>query len=765
MASNVEARCPKCSKVFDSRPAMEAHQRDKHLPRRSLSSEASNKPSQTGVGLKPVPVIEGGHILALSDHLKNIYLRQTSAPFKCPCGKEYQELTSFQQHLTGKQNSAKPYNCKVCCESYHSEKAVEDHYRVKHEGLGDNSDHNHLTSSVNCAENIRANKTADNTSSPGVVSEEFKCSCGKGFSNESQLKQHAESKKTNAKLFPCAYCCESYDCSKDVQSHAKNKHNDLESLADSFRNVKVDTNKVSSNVISGDGDRQDGKPWACPCGRIFEKEDQLTQHRAAKKEKAKPFTCPQCCHSYENQERLDAHRSSQHTDRLPKDGSIFQLPSTIYSSSSSIGVQTMFPVISRIYRCLQCIRQFSSFDALIAHEKNKFHDNSDVRGNRQKSLERYLLYYYRVKSDVKPEDKDASFEFARSRLLKILSDVRKQEGGEIFKCELRNAGSNATELKIGKADEFDFNIPVDVKVLEVKRTGTVPYIFKDKEKQTGEGPSSKNMNVKRELKYEPGGKYPIPKDYAVLVVDKSASPTINELCVENHLIAHYLQQRLYFCIRNVIKEMKDIDLNAEAHGPAITMNMHPPDGHHISVDLTMVIDWKHITVKEYDWPRPETQKHLSRKVIETILTAGCQLTPKGDEFWNISFSNCESFLMKEIDGPNECRKMCHKLLKTFFQTWKSRSKTGYKTISSFIFKHLTFWMNEKTPEPGYWNQSNLSACFLYTLKELLKSLDSKKLINYFIPNENILGIRDLNEVNELADEVKKEIRELENINC
>ena len=74
-------------------------------------------------------------------------------------------------------------------------------------------------------------------------------------------------------------------------------------------------------------------------------------------------------------------------------------------------------------------------------------------------------------------------------------------------------------------------------------------------------------------------------------------------------------------------------------------------------------------------------------------------------------------------------------------------------------------MNERKLEPGYWNQSNLSICFLDTLKELLKSLDSKKLINYFIPNENILGIRDLSEVNELTEEVKKEIRELENINC
>ncbi|KAL3836106.1 hypothetical protein ACJMK2_021559 [Sinanodonta woodiana] len=843
MASNVEVRCPKCSKTFDSRPAMEAHQRDKHLSRRSLSSpgtqpstgsstvyqsevdsslcespiksmcrcgkqfqnekhlqqhildkrskrfgcdqccksfdskddledhqkkkhrtvEKPNKPPQTGLGLQTAAVTED--ILCLSDHLKNIYSKQTIAPFKCPCGKEYQELVSFEQHLTDKQNTAKPHKCNVCCETYNSEKAVEDHCKVKHEGRRDISAHDQLKSSVTDERNILARTTARTTSSPGVETEVFKCSCGKVFSNEGELKQHAQSKKANSKPFPCTCCCESFDCGEDMKSHVKNKHNDLNKLAESFRNMKVETNTVYSNVGSGEGGRLEGKSWSCACGRIFDKEDQLTQHRVAKKEKAKPFPCPQCCHSYESPERLDAHMSSQHAGIYPNDGTIVQLQRTISSSSSSAGVQPMFPVIGKTFRCLQCIRQFSSFDALIAHEKEKGHDNSDVRGNKLKSMQRYLENYYRIKSDVKPEDKSASFEFVRSKILQILSDVRKQEGGEIFKCELRNAGSNANELKIGKADEFDFNIPVEVKVLEVKRTGTVPYIFKDKEKQKEEGPSSKNMNVKRELKYEPGGKYPIPKDYAVLVVDIGASPTLSDLCVSDHLIAHHLQQRLYSCIRKAITGMKGIDLNAEAHGPAITMNMHPPGGHQISVDLTMVIDCKDITVKEYNWPRPDTHKHLSRKVIEAIVGAGCQLTPKGDEFWNISFSNCESFLMKEIDGPNECRKMCHKLLKTFFQTWKSRSKTGYKTITSFIFKHLTFWMNERKLEPGYWNQYNLSICFLDTLKELLKSLDSKKLINYFIPCENILGIRDLSEMNELTEEVKKEIRELENINC
>ncbi|KAK3592751.1 hypothetical protein CHS0354_016507 [Potamilus streckersoni] len=490
-------------------------------------------------------------------------------------------------------------------------------------------------------------------------------------------------------------------------------------------------------------EHQVNAPIKCLCTvKEFQSLRSLRQHLVDKAGTQKKYACTVCCRSFCCRRGIRDHSNAKHPGSYQE----------------------------KFHRCITCCISFTSDCALRQHIRDK-HGNAstnisgaDEKSKKSKAIRKYLENYFQTRSVVDTEDKKKSFRFVYERLGMILRSVKEKTGGEVFSTELRKAGSHATGLKVNKADEFDFNIPLNVKVLEVKRNGTVPYIFRDKyEKKEQHGPSPKNMNVDRELLKIPNGQFQIPEGYAVVVVDKNVSTTLDPICIDNHLIPHLLQKRFHSLIKETKLGMEDIDLNREAHGPAITMNMHPPNDHHISVDATTIIDWKGISVSDYGWPRLETRTVLSGQLIDKLINSGCQLTPKGNEFWNVSFSNCESILMKNIDAPGECRKKCHKLLKSNFQTWKSRSKTGYKAISSFIFKHVTFWTNEKHQQPGYWKDSNLDVCYVDTLRELKQSLHNKKLDNYFIPSENILSNRDERQLIELEEEVEEEIRALENI--
>ena len=84
------------------------------------------------------------------------------------------------------------------------------------------------------------------------------------------------------------------------------------------------------------------------------------------------------------------------------------------------------------------------------------------------------------------------------------------------------------------------------------------------------------------------------------------------------------------------------------------------------------------------WPRPATRRVLSTEKIDKVKAAGIHLVPKGDEVWCISYSKCETALLDGIDSGNECRKMCHQLIKRYIQIFSS--KTSASGVSSYIFK-------------------------------------------------------------------------------
>lgn len=152
----------------------------------------------------------------------------------------------------------------------------------------------------------------------------------------------------------------------------------------------------------------------------------------------------------------------------------------------------------------------------------------------------------------------------------------------------------------------------------------------------------------------------------------------------------------YFFYIDTIKLLSILVIRLQSipHGPAITMIVkHPKIGHEISVDLSASIQTD-IEVGIHGWPRNATRQVLDEEHIDRVLDAGVHLVPKHDCFWYISFSKAVTAMLRFIDDANECRRMCHKFLKTDFRTWQSQSDkdsgTGLKSISTYLFKVSIF---------------------------------------------------------------------------
>lgn len=128
------------------------------------------------------------------------------------------------------------------------------------------------------------------------------------------------------------------------------------------------------------------------------------------------------------------------------------------------------------HRCIACAKSFETEDTLQQHITSKAHK---VKGSIVKAPNAYvnLLLKQLV---VDSEDKKQSKGVQKGIVTKIMENVRGQQGGKIYSADVRKAGSSAVKAKIGKADEFDLNIPMHVKVEGIRTQGTLTYSYGDR---------------------------------------------------------------------------------------------------------------------------------------------------------------------------------------------------------------------------------------------------------------------------------------------
>ena len=112
------------------------------------------------------------------------------------------------------------------------------------------------------------------------------------------------------------------------------------------------------------------------------------------------------------------------------------------------------------FACLTCAKEFKYALSLKMHCEDTMHRDAPLGPRKKKQrLQMYLQdAFYLNQVFVERSDRLASRKVVQKHLRQIMHNVIGQRDGELYSKKLRPAGSTATQTKIGKADEYDYNV-------------------------------------------------------------------------------------------------------------------------------------------------------------------------------------------------------------------------------------------------------------------------------------------------------------------
>lgn len=219
--------------------------------------------------------------------------------------------------------------------------------------------------------------------------------------------------------------------------------------------------------------------YSCPCGSKYMTGLGLEGHIQSQQSNAKPVACGDCCKSFNSDSSLKQHQVAK-THSPPKLNPNKDCDcGRTFKSTESKNDHVRAKRIQRNFRpCLTCTKEFKTSDRLNQHKMDSGHIYK-VSDDPIKRSQVYLGNHHSKATVVASDDKKRSVRAVHQRIDKILDHVRKQENGQMYGNETRNAGSYSTKTKIGKADEFDLNVPLNIREEDVEITtkGKISYKY------------------------------------------------------------------------------------------------------------------------------------------------------------------------------------------------------------------------------------------------------------------------------------------------
>lgn len=412
-------------------------------------------------------------------------------------------------------------------------------------------------------------------------------------------------------------------------------------------------------------------------------------------------------------------------------------------------------------------------------KKRPFPGDADDSADRKQQLDKI---YEQITPDK--EDKKDSKALVDAILKDMLKSVGEQDGGDIYKKYYVDAGSHPVRAKIGKANEFDVNIPMSIQLENVVRNGYVLYQLREVAQSARHmATSTSSLTTEHEL-VETTSKNVIAPGYCVVEVkniklsadserkilpDKFEHRFLHSIvnksrrtvsCID--LLPYDVKSDLHEKLSNYKRTNPSVSLSRSSHGPALTLTIKPQGDveHSISLDITPTIEYS-IKTSQFGWPRSETIKAFGKQLVNDTIAKGTHLVPKKDLFWAISFSRMERELLSGMDSDSGCRKYVYKMLKKYIEDCK-RSRGDLPGISSHIVKTQLLWSCEKHADaPSYWNYANRDICLMNTMKELEETLISRKKEDYFNKELDVLNGKNPDVLSKLADFIASKRFELQ----
>ncbi|XP_033733572.1 protein mab-21-like 3 [Pecten maximus] len=311
-------------------------------------------------------------------------------------------------------------------------------------------------------------------------------------------------------------------------------------------------------------------------------------------------------------------------------------------------------------------------------------------------------------------------------------------------------GSYDTHLKVEKADEFDYNVIVDVGKLIWGPGKTRYYGFNDTRDQV----VGKNGYA---LPSPPVGQYfieigSIKKKWEADGLEDGVS----SMTFDNDIVPIKVKRRFKSLVGEAVNQPKFrnmITTDRISASPATTLSVQFPDiPYPISIDLCPMIEGQLEFKPEFNWPRPNSQ-WPSRQKKSTIAKIGVNEIAKAPFYWTLSFAACEKELLEGLDIGGTCRKKSQRIMKRLKdEVWCPPGLK--KVLTSYHLKNVLFWECEDHPFDAEWQQELLAKRVRAMTYRLLGYLQRGNLPLYFHTGVNLLSSKDKDVLQQVAKNIK-----------
>ncbi|XP_033116347.1 mitochondrial dynamics protein MID51-like [Anneissia japonica] len=176
-------------------------------------------------------------------------------------------------------------------------------------------------------------------------------------------------------------------------------------------------------------------------------------------------------------------------------------------------------------------------------------------------------------------------------------------------------------------------------------------------------------------------------------------------------------------------------------GPALTLEVLYDGSRRMSIDVvpSIKIGNKLVVAKRH----PDSDQYQSRTDHNML-----------NNLWRVSFSENEKVIIREMDGNNECRRTCLKILKTI-QLRKGSSQLGM--LSSYHLKTCMLHLNADK-NIGSWHQDNLDDRFKDLLMKLIQFLREEEMLSFFDCNIDLFSTYNTIQLQNIRDWLERKVR-------
>ncbi|XP_033108718.1 cyclic GMP-AMP synthase-like [Anneissia japonica] len=321
------------------------------------------------------------------------------------------------------------------------------------------------------------------------------------------------------------------------------------------------------------------------------------------------------------------------------------------------------------------------------------------------------LRQYRIKNVDIPHDE-------QTRAKAIVQDIKQKfqqynSGSPYNFRQIFHQGSSYEGLKVIKADEFDLLVPLNL--------------------------NNHDWIIATSSQQGTSGYYMITKQHGSTVT------TCDNFTEQGGLIPAKVRQNMQSVVQRAVNSMSDrnFSINLRPTGPAITLHVVYDHGKELSIDIVpcLQLNGRSFVAKS----PPNSLRNTKSNVY--------------DRMWRESFSEQEKAIITQIDGMNECRRDCLKILKTI---QKKRGVSQLGMLSSYHLKTCLLHLNNDRPHLR-WHQNDLADRFKDLVNKLMEFLENRNMPSFFCRSVNLFDRYDTDSLKNILGWLRRAIRSDESI--